>query len=31
MNIIIIVCRTQFATGTGGFDKPFQADANMVA
>ena len=30
MNIIVIACCTQLATGAGGFDKPFQADANMV-
>jgi hypothetical protein len=30
MNIIVIISRPQLATGAGGFDKPLQANANMV-
>jgi len=31
MNIIAIVCRPQLASRAGGFDYPFENDANMVA
>jgi len=31
MKIIVIVYRLQLAAVTGGFDKLFQADADMVA
>ena len=30
MNISVTACRPQLASGGGGFDHPFENDANMV-
>jgi hypothetical protein len=31
MNIVVIACRLKLTSGAGGFDHPFENDANMVA
>jgi len=31
MKFIVIACRLHLASGAGGFDHPFENDANLVA